>query len=169
MTSEDLSPNKIIAEYDSRYGDQIQVAKTFSQRRGYRALVLVERSRDGILEVNFPSISGFVNFVTLVRALGLESDEEIVKRVSDDPEIIKFMLENLEEATVQTHEEAIQKLGRRVASGQGRNYQLKRATYIIDRYLLPHLHQSGFSDEDTRIAKAYYLCRMAEALSLIHI
>ena len=53
MTSEDLSPNKIIAEYDSRYGDQIQVAKTFSQRRGYRALVLVERSRGGILEVNF--------------------------------------------------------------------------------------------------------------------
>ena len=163
MTSEDLSPNKIIAEYDSRYGDQIQVAKTFSQRRGYRALVLVERSRGGILEVNFPSISGFVNFVTLIRALGLERDEEIVKRVSDDPEVIKFMLENLEEATVQTHEEAIQKLGSRVASGQGRNYQLKRATYIIDRYLLPHLHQSGFSDEDTRIAKAYYLCRMAEA------
>ncbi|MFC7166791.1 DNA-directed RNA polymerase subunit B'' [Halospeciosus flavus] len=163
MTSEDLAPNKILAEYDEKYGDEIQVAKTFSQRRGYRALVLVERNRSGILEVSFPSVSGSINFVTLVRALGLESDEEIVHRVSEDPEIVKFMLENLEEAEVQTEQEAIEKLGKRVASGQGKNYQLKRANYVIDRYLLPHLHEEGVPDEETRINKAYYLCRMAEA------
>ncbi|RBI63528.1 DNA-directed RNA polymerase subunit B'' [halophilic archaeon] len=163
MTSEDLAPNKILAEYDTKYGDEIQVAKTFSQRRGYRALVLVERSRDGLLEVSFPSVSGSVNFVTLVRALGLESDEEIVHRVSDDPEIVKFMLENLEAADVQSQEEAIEALGKRVASGQGKNYQLKRANYVIDRYLLPHLHEDGVDEEDVRINKAYYLARMAEA------
>jgi len=163
MTSEDLAPNKILAEYDSKYGDEIQVAKTFSQRRGYRALVLVERNREGLLEVSFPSVSGSISFVTLVRALGLESDEEIVHRVSEDPEIVKFMLENLEEADVQTQEEAIEELGQRVASGQGKNYQLKRANYVIDRYLLPHLHEEGVDEEDVRINKAYYLCRMAEA------
>ena len=163
MTSEDLAPNKILTEYDSKYGDEIQVAKTFSQRRGYRALVLVERTRDGLLEVSFPSVSGSVDFVTLVRALGLESDEEIVHRVSDDPEIVKFMLENLEAADVQTEEAAIEKLGQRVAAGQGKNYQLKRANYVIDRYLLPHLHEEGVPEEDVRINKAYYLCRMAEA------
>ncbi|WP_121821758.1 MULTISPECIES: DNA-directed RNA polymerase subunit B'' [Halostella] len=163
MTSEDLAPNKILAEYDTKYGDEIQVAKTFSQRRGYRALVLTERTRDGLLEVSFPSVSGSINFVTLVRALGLESDEEIVHRVSDDPEIVKFMLENLEAADVQTEEEAIEELGKRVASGQGKNYQLKRANYVIDRYLLPHLHEEGVDEEDVRINKAYYLCRMAEA------
>ena len=163
MTSEDLAPNKILAEYDTKYGDEIQVAKTFSQRRGYRALVLCERNRQGILEVSFPSVSGSINFVTLVRALGLESDEEIVHRVSDDPEIVKFMLENLEAAEVQTTSEAIETLGKRVASGQGKNYQLKRANYVIDRYLLPHLHEEGVEDEETRMNKAVYLCRMAEA------
>jgi DNA-directed RNA polymerase subunit B" len=163
MTSEDLAPNKILAEYDTKYGDEIQVAKTFSQRRGYRALVLCERNRQGILEVSFPSVSGSINFVTLVRALGLESDEEIVHRVSDDPEVVKFMLENLEAAEVQTTNEAIETLGKRVASGQGKNYQLKRANYVIDRYLLPHLHEEGIEDEETRMNKAVYLCRMAEA------
>jgi DNA-directed RNA polymerase subunit B" len=163
MTSEDLAPNKILAEYDSKYGDEIQVAKTFSQRRGYRALVLCERNREGLLEVSFPSVSGSVNFVTLVRALGLESDEEIVHRVSDDPEIVKFMLENLEEADVQTQSGAIETLGKRVASGQGKNYQLKRANYVIDRYLLPHLHEDGVDEEEVRLNKAFYLCRMAEA------
>ncbi|ELZ75492.1 DNA-directed RNA polymerase subunit B'' [Haloferax larsenii] len=163
MTSEDLAPNKILAEYDTKYGDEIQVAKTFSQRRGYRALVLCERNREGLLEVSFPSVSGSVNFVTLVRALGLESDEEIVHRVSEDPEIVKFMLENLEEADVQTQEQAIEALGKRVAGGQGKNYQLKRANYVIDRYLLPHLHEEGAEEEEVRMNKAYYLCRMAEA------
>jgi DNA-directed RNA polymerase subunit B" len=163
MTSEDLAPNKILAEDDTKYGDRIQVAKTFSQRRGYRALVLCERNRSGILEVSFPSVSGSINFVTLVRALGLESDEEIVHRVSDDPEVVKFMLENLEEAEVETTHEAIEALGKRVASGQGKNYQLKRANYVIDRYLLPHLHEDGVDEEEVRINKAYYLCRMAEA------
>jgi DNA-directed RNA polymerase subunit B" len=163
MTSEDLAPNKILAEYDTKYGDEIQIAKTFSQRRGYRALVLCERNRSGILEVSFPSVSGSINFVTLVRALGLESDEEIVHRVSDDPEIVKFMLENLEAAEVRSTAEAIEALGQRVASGQGKNYQLKRANYVIDRYLLPHLHEEGVEDEEVRMNKAVYLCRMAEA------
>jgi DNA-directed RNA polymerase subunit B" len=163
MTSEDLAPNKILAEYDTKYGDQIQIAKTFSQRRGYRALVLCERNRNGILEVSFPSVSGSINFVTLVRALGLESDEEIVHRVSDDPEIVKFMLENLEAAEVDSTAEAIETLGQRVAAGQGKNYQLKRANYVIDRYLLPHLHEEGVEDEEVRMNKAVYLCRMAEA------
>jgi len=163
MTSEDLAPNKILAEYDTRYGDEVQVAKTFSQRRGYRALVLVERGREGLLEVSFPSVSGSINFVTLVRALGIQKDEDIVRRVSDDPEIVKFMLENLEAAEVQTQREAIEQLGKRVASGQGKNYQLRRANYVVDRYLLPHLHEEGVDEEDVRMNKAYYLCRMAEA------
>ncbi len=163
MTSEDLAPNKILCEYDTKYGDRVEIAKTFSQRRGYRALVLCERTRDGLLEVSFPSVSGSINFVTLVRALGLESDEEIVHRVSDDPELVKYMLENLEAAEVNTTEEAIETLGQRVASGQGKNYQLKRANYVIDRYLLPHLHEDELDEEEVRMNKALYLCRMAEA------
>ncbi len=159
MTLEDLAPNKILAEYGERYGDPIEVAKVFSQRRGYRALVVVERGRKSLLEVSFPSISGRLNFITLMRALGVETDEDLVKVVSYDPEIMKFMFENLEEAEVGTVEEAMEKIGGKVASGQAREYQIKRANYVIDRYLLPHL---GNAPED-RVAKAYFLGRMAES------
>jgi len=69
MTLEDLAPNKILAEIGERYGDRIEVSKVFSQRRGYRALVVVERGRKALLEVSFPSISGRINFITLLRAL----------------------------------------------------------------------------------------------------
>jgi len=159
ITLEDLAPNKILTELGVRYGDTIEVAKVFSQRRGYRALVVVERGRKSLLEVSFPSISGRVNFITLMRALAIETDEDIVKVVSTDPEIVKFMFENLEEAEVDTHEEAVEKIGARVAAGQATEYQIKRTNYVIDRYLLPHL---GNNPED-RLAKAHFLGRMAES------
>lgn len=159
VTLEDLAPNKIFVECDVRYGDSIEVAKVFSQRKGYRALTIVERNRKSILEVSFPSISGRLNFITLERALGLKTDEDIVNAVSDDPEIVKFILENLEECEVETMEEAMEVIGKKVAIGQTGEYQAKRANYVIDRYLLPHLGD----DFDSRIAKAHFLGGMAEA------
>jgi len=159
MTLEDLAPNKILVEYNQRYDEFIEVAKVFSQRQGYRSLVIVERGRRSILEVSFPSVSGRLNFVTLLRSLGMETDMDIVKSVSDNPEIIKFMLENLEEAEVSTIEEALEKIGSRVAAGQAKDYQKKRAAYVLDRYLLPHI---GVAEKD-RYAKALFLSRMAEA------
>ena len=58
VTLEDLAPNKIFVEFNVRYGENIEVSKVFSQRKGYRALAIVERNRKSILEVSFPSISG---------------------------------------------------------------------------------------------------------------
>ena len=159
MTLEDLAPNKILTEYGERYGDKIEISKVFSQKKGYRALVVVERGRKSLLEVSFPSITGRLNFITLIRALGIVTDQDIVTAVSTDPEIIKFMLENLDEAEVDSMHAAIEKIGTRVAAGQAREYQIKRANYVLDRYLLPHL---GDKPED-RISKANFLARMAES------
>lgn len=170
MTLEDLVPNKILTEYGERYGDTIEVAKVFSERQGYRALVVVERGRNSILEVSFPSSSGRLNFVTLVRALGLESDEDITNAISSNPETMPHIYENLEEVEifkdgprkgehVLTQTDAMEALGKKVAHGQTDEYRDKRARYVLDRYLLPHLG----NHESTRILKAYYLARMAEA------
>ncbi len=159
ISMEDLAPNKILVEYDDRYGDKIEVAKVFSQRRGYRTLVIVERGRNSILEISFPSISGRLNFIMMMRALGLETDQEIVNAVSNDPEITKFVLENLEEAEANNTEDIMEMLGKRVAPGQAKEYRKKRANYVIDRYLLPHIG----NEEKDRLEKARFLGRMAEA------
>jgi len=123
MTLEDLSPNKILVEYNQRYDAFIEVAKVFSQRQGYRSLVIVERGKRSILEVSFPSVSGRLNFVTLARALGLEPDMDIVQAVPDNPEIIKFMLDNPEAAEVASQEEARETIGGRVAAGPDQDEQ----------------------------------------------
>ncbi len=160
MTLEDLAPNKILLEREEKYGEPVEIAKCFSQRSGYRALVVVERSRNNILEVTFPQIPKPIQFVVMMKALGVETDQEIVELVSDDPEIMKFMLENVEVAEVETTEEAIDYIGRRVAPGQSREYRLERANLVIDQYFLPHI---GI-EKEARRAKAFFLARMAEAV-----
>lgn len=159
MTLEDLAPNKILLEREEKYGESVEIAKCFSQRRGYRALITVERTRNNILEVSFPQLPKPIQFVVMMRALGVESDQEIVEMVSSDPEIMKFLLENVEVAEVETQEEAIDYIGRRVAPGQSREYRLQRAEQVIDQNFLPHI---GTEKED-RKAKAFFLARMAEA------
>jgi DNA-directed RNA polymerase subunit B" len=160
MTLEDLAPNKILLEKEERYGETIEIAKVFSQRSGYRALVVVERGKSNILEVSFPQIPKNIQFVTLIKALGVETDQEIVTMVSENPEIMKFMLENVEVAEVDTKDEAIELIGRRVAPGQSREYRLNRANQVIDQYFLPHLG----TEPESRRAKAFFLARMAEAV-----
>jgi len=158
MTLEDLAPNKILLEKEERYGEEVEVAKCFSQRAGYRALVVVERTKGNILEVTFPQLPKPIQFVVLMKALGVETDQEIIEMVSTNPEIMKFMLENVEVAEVETQEEAIEYIGRRVAPGQSREYRIQRANQVLDQYFLPHL---GVEPEARR-AKAFFLARMAE-------
>uniref|UniRef100_A0A7J3TI38 DNA-directed RNA polymerase n=1 Tax=Geoglobus ahangari TaxID=113653 RepID=A0A7J3TI38_9EURY len=160
MTVEDLAPNKILLEREERYGEEIEIAKCFSQRSGYRALIVVERNRNNILEVSFPQIPKPIQFVIMMKALGVETDQEIVEMVSSDPEIMKFMLENVEVAEVETQEEAIEYIGRRVAPGQSKEYRLQRAEQVIDQYFLPHIG----TEKEARRAKAFFLARMAEAV-----
>ncbi len=165
MTLEDLAPNKILLEKEERYGEEIEVAKCFSQRAGYRALVVVERTKGNILEVTFPQLPKPIQFVVLMKALGVETDQEIIEMVSTNPEIMKFMLENVEVAEVETQEEAIEYIGRRVAPGQSREYRIQRANQVLDQYFLPHL---GVEPEARR-AKAFFLARMAEMVFELHL
>ncbi|RMF90373.1 MAG: DNA-directed RNA polymerase subunit B'' [Methanobacteriota archaeon] len=159
VTIEDLAPNKIILEKNKGYTKIEEVAKVFSKRGGFRALTTVQRDREGMISVNFPSVPGDLPLIVVMKALGLETDKEIVDSISNDPEIVQKLLENIEEnLDIQTTEDAMEVIGKKVAHGQTREYRLKRAEQVIDRYLLPHL---GVEPED-RLRKAYYIGRMVE-------
>ena len=71
ISLEDLAPNRVLVEYNERYGRRIPVAKVFSQREGYRALTLVEMKKDGMLIVTVPTASGQIPLIILMKALGM--------------------------------------------------------------------------------------------------
>lgn len=166
VTQEDLAPNRIMIEEASRSSSATHIAKVFSTTHGFRAPVTIERKKDGSLRVSFPSVPGKIPFAILMRALGLDTDKKIFKAISDNPLIRKELIPIVDVANLieiskdpdQFQRNALDYIGKRVAVGQTKDYRIKRAKQVLDRYLLPHIG----NEEDDRIKKAYYLGQMAQ-------
>jgi len=169
ISLEDLAPNRVMVEFEERYGHKIEVAKVFSQREGYRALTYIEKKADGILIVSVPAASGQIPLVILMKALGMEKDEDIYKAIVSDPEMANIVYANIEECHdeknfppngVFTTEDAVIFLEKKFATGQAKEYRTKKVESIIDRSLLPHL---GDEPKD-RFKKAIFLGRVARTV-----
>ena len=163
VTLEDLAPNRVMVEFEERYGRKTEVAKVFSQRQGYRALTLVEKRKDGLLMASLPAASGQVPLIILMKALGME-DEDIGNVIGREVEIETFVRANIEECRdqhkVDNLEEALDFLEKRFASGQAKEFRVRKVNSIIEGSLLPHLGDST----EARIKKGIYLGRIARAV-----
>ncbi|HSV42565.1 MAG TPA: DNA-directed RNA polymerase subunit B'', partial [Methanomassiliicoccales archaeon] len=169
ITLEDLAPNRVMVEFNERYGTKLEVAKVFSQKEGHRALTLVEKKRDGVLMVTVPAASGQIPLVALMKALGMESDQEIYEAIVSNEKMSNIVYANIEEIQdkklyppngIFTNEDAHSYLERKFATGQAKEYREKKVESIIDRSLLPHL---GDTKED-RLKKAIFLGRIARSV-----
>ncbi|MCK5265370.1 MAG: DNA-directed RNA polymerase subunit B'', partial [Candidatus Thorarchaeota archaeon] len=98
VTQEDLAPNRILIEEASKSSSFTHIAKVFSTSRGFRAPVTIERKRTGELRVSFPSVPGKIPLAILMKALGLESDREIVDVISDDDELRNELIVTIEQS-----------------------------------------------------------------------
>ena len=161
VTQEDLAPNRVFVDKAKEGTNITHTAKVISASAGYRVPIILDRLKDGTLVINFPPVPTKIPFVIMMRALGLESDRDIVLAVSTDPAIQNELLPSLLQAReIRTQEDALDYIGSRVALGQAREARIERAAQIIDNYFLPHL---GTSPSD-RIKKALYLGQMANKL-----
>jgi len=174
ISLEDLAPNRVLVEYNERYGRRVPVAKVFSQREGYRALTLVEMKKDGMLIVTVPTASGQIPLIILMKALGMEKDEEIYNAIVSVPEMANIVYANIEECQnkklyppngIFSREDAVNYLEKKFATGQAKEYRTKKVESILDRSLLPHL---GDTRED-RIKKAVFLGRVARSVLELHL
>lgn len=114
----------------------------------------VLRKRDSMIIMSFANVKN-VPSVIIMRALGLETDKEIVDAISN-----KYLGEiylNIYEAEVSTREEAINYIARKAGINKDREI---RVYNILDRYLLPHLG----TNSDSRITKAYFIGKMMKNL-----
>ncbi|MFA5105406.1 MAG: DNA-directed RNA polymerase subunit B'' [Candidatus Micrarchaeia archaeon] len=159
VSIEDLAPNRIIVSKEK--DGAIITSKVFSTRWGFRARCAVERTNDGNLRVVFPAAPKDLQFTSVLRALGLETDREILATFSQDRHVQADILLNLEVDdvnAVKNGASAFEHIGKKVAPGQADEYRVKRSEVLIDQYLLPHI---GGTPQD-RLKKAYYLVKMAE-------
>ena len=95
---------------------------------------------DGMIVAKIPGSPVDIPVVTLMRALGLESDKDIAGAVSLVDEIQDHLEGSFEKAgDVPTSKDAIVYISKRIAPGMLEEFQIKRAETLLDWGLLPHL------------------------------
>src|SRR6266545_3775945 len=118
ISLEDLAPNRVLVEFNERYG---------------------------------------------------RKDEDIYNAIVSAPEMANIVYANIEECQnkknyppngIFTRDDAINYLEKKFATGQAKEYRIKKVESILDRSLLPHL---GDTRED-RIKKAIFLGRVARTV-----
>ncbi len=160
---EDLSYNKIIVDKEKIGGNDVYKAKVYSSIVGYRAKLELVMKNDGLIVARIPGSPVDIPVVTLMRALGLESDREIAAAVSLVESIQNELEASFEKvAEVQTSKDSIVYISKRIAPGMLEEFQIKRAETLLDWGLLPHLGKH----QENRREKAQFLgeaaCKLIE-------
>src|SRR5256712_1126706 len=160
---EDLSYNKIIVDKETVGGNIVFKAKVYSSIVGYRAKLELVMKNDGLIVAKIPGSPVDIPVVTLMRALGLESDREIAAAVSLVDDIQDELEASFEKSgDVPTAKDAIVYISKRIAPGMLEEFQIKRAETLLDWGLLPHLGKHP----DNRKEKAQFLgeaaCKLIE-------
>ena len=160
---EDLSYNKIIVDKETVGGNAVFKAKVYSSIVGYRAKLELVMKNDGLIVARIPGSPVDIPVVTLMRALGLESDKEIAAAVSLVDDIQDELEASFEKTTdVPTAKDAIVYISKRIAPGMLEEFQIKRAETLLDWGLLPHLgkHPENRKEKSQFLGEA--ACKLLE-------
>lgn len=161
VAQEDMAPNRIIIDKVKEGISATHTAKLVSATSSMKVPLILDRHKDGTLHISTPPIPGKIPFAVVMRALGLERDQDIAYAVSIDPEIQRELIPTLIQVSeIKSSEEALLFIGNRIAAGQPREVRIHRAEEIIDKYLLPHIGTT----KEKRLEKALFLGQMAAKL-----
>ncbi len=171
---EDLSPNKVLVD-EERTGTTVTYkAKIYSSIVGYRSKLEISLKQDGGLYIKLPSSPVDLPFVTVMRALGLQTDKEIADAVSIKDAVQDLLEVSFEKATEPSDKTvepsppqdvvkaAIIYIGNRVAHGMLEDFRIRKAESVLDWSLLPHLGKNL----ENRFDKAMFIgeaaCKLLE-------
>ena len=134
-----------------------EAARINSEASGFVQRHLIER-KNGIITISFASVKK-LPVVVLLRALGMETDKEVIEAVTSDRSEMQEIYFNIYESDVKTVDEAKDYIGKKMKITQ-KEYGDKRVNDILDKYLLPHLGQ----DKKARMEKAVYLSKVVKKI-----
>jgi DNA-directed RNA polymerase beta subunit len=159
---EEIAQNKaIMAKVES--SNVSDIVRIHSEKDGYVQRHIIERKKNGMITISFANVNS-LPIAILLKALGLESDRDVIAVISDQPDIQEEFYVNLYEADVAKKDDALDKIGLHIKIPQ-KEYRMERATKLVDRYLLPHLGQ----DPTNRLEKAMFLSKAVGKLIKLHL
>ncbi len=152
MVEEVLSNRPVI----QKKGD-IETARINSEVGGFVQRHIMER-KNGIVTMSFANLNK-LPVVVLMKALGIETDKDILDLVDVKDREAQDVYFNLYEFDIKNADDAKDYMGKRLRIPQ-KEYREKRVNDILDKYLLPHLGQ----DKKFRKEKAQYLAKVMKKL-----
>jgi DNA-directed RNA polymerase beta subunit len=159
---EEIAQNRIITE-KVESGNVTEVVRIHSEKDGYIQRHLLERRANGTITISFANVEK-LPVAILIKALGLESDKDIINVISSDEDVREEFYTNLYQIEITTKQEALDEIGKHIKIAQ-KEHRMDRAVKLVDRYLLPHLGQTP----ESRIDKAMFLCKAIGKLIKLHI
>ena len=160
---EDLSYNKIIVDTEETTGNLVYKAKVYSSIVGYRAKLELIMRPDGSIVAKIPGSPVDIPLITLIRALGLESDKDIADGVSLNSIIQDELEPSFEKAgEIITSRDAIVYISKRIAPGMLEEFQIKRAETLLDWGLLPHLGKNPENRNEKALFLGEATCKLVE-------
>jgi len=159
---EDLSYNKIIVDAEKVGGKKVFKAKVYSSIVGYRAKLELVLKEDGLIVARIPGSPVDIPIITLMRALGLESDKEIASVISLNDNIQNELESSFEKTDITTSKDAIVYISKRIAPGMLEEFQIKRAETLLDWSLLPHLGKQPENRKEKTQFLGEAVCKLLE-------
>jgi DNA-directed RNA polymerase subunit B len=153
---EEVANNKMIITKEKKKG--IEMVRINSEKNQYIQRHMIER-KDRILYMNFSNLRN-VPLIVVLRALGLETDKQIMEAISDNPKLDEEILTNIYEyEDVKNKKDALNYLERFVR-GMGKETPEERVQNLLNNFLLHHL---GTTEKD-QMTKAIYLAHVANRI-----
>ncbi|HDI06537.1 MAG TPA: DNA-directed RNA polymerase subunit B'' [Candidatus Aenigmarchaeota archaeon] len=153
---EEVANNRMVITREEK--KNIEMARINSEKNQYIQRHMIER-KDRILYMNFSNLRN-VPMIVVLRALGLETDKQLIEAISDNQRMEEEVLTNIYEfEEVKTKKDALTYLERFV-KGMGKETPQERVQNLLNNFLLHHIG----TEEKDQIVKANYLSHVANRL-----
>lgn len=156
VTVEDLFPNKVFFQ-ENKASPSKYTCKIFSQRGPYSIPHAIEQMRDGIFYISFTKFKR-VPLFTILKALGLTRDKDIMDVVCDEKEYDDVYINLYNTWDIKSTDDALEFLSKKLGLTQPKEIKFEKTTEQLDHYLLPHI---GITPKE-RLLKAYHLCKLTK-------
>lgn len=151
---EEVANNRLVATKEKK----TEMARINSERDQYIQRHMIER-KDRLLYMNFSNLRS-VPLIVVIRALGFETDQQIIENLSDNARMEDEVLTNIYEyEDVKSKADALVYLEKFVR-GMGKETPEERVQNLLNNFLLHHI---GTEPKDQAV-KAKYLAHVAKRL-----
>jgi len=158
---EDLAANRFTVTKAS-LGPSKYVGKIFSEIGAYKIPHTMEQLGNGIISLSFTRVKRAPIFL-IIKALGLTSDSDIMKLISNDKEYPEIIANLYNVVGIKDREEALDTLAKKIGISQSKEIRVERTENLLDRFLLPHLG----STPESRINKAVLLTKFIQHFIMV--